>query len=159
MDDLVTWLRVQLDLDQQHAEKDLWCVEHATNGGQWDGSFGYNLPYSVLTADGREIGRLTAMPDGPFPDGAELPHNADLMLVGRMVKWARKRAEQTLREVEAKRRIIWHLAMRASAVREGDLTAIITPETRALASEARWLLRLLAILYADRAGFREEWRP
>lgn len=168
MDDLVTWLRVQLDLDQQHAEKDLWCVERATNGGQWDGSFGYNLPYSVLTADGREIGRLTAMPDGPFPDGAELPHNADLMLVGRMVKSARKRAEQTLREVEAKRRIL-------------DLHAPVPtfhhdqPQCEYCASlchsrsglgcdspDAPYpcdTVRLLALPYADRPGYRDEWRP
>jgi hypothetical protein len=45
MADLVEWLAVQMDLDQAHAEKDLWALERASQG-RWRASYGYNLPYS-----------------------------------------------------------------------------------------------------------------
>lgn len=155
MDDLVAWLRAQLDEREQHARKDLWCVERATNGGDWRIAFGRNLPYSMITADGDEIGRLTAMPDGPVPDGAELPHNADAMLVGRMVKAAKARAEQTLREVEAKRRILdaYEHLLRERKEHPGDLA-----QAGALLQMVA-VIKLLALPCADRAGYREEWRP
>lgn len=62
-------------------------------------------------------------------------------------------------EVEAKRRIVYELGAQASRYRDGDPTTIISPEGRALADQARRYLRLLALPYVDRAGYRAEWRP
>lgn len=60
MTDLLSWLRGALDEQQAHAEKDLWALDRASAGGDWEASYGYNLPYSLIMAGRAEIGRLTA---------------------------------------------------------------------------------------------------
>jgi hypothetical protein len=162
-DDLITWLRTQLDDEEAHARKDIWCAERATNGGHWQARYGYNLPYSELWADG-EIGRLTATRSA-LADGEEDQHAADAMLVVRMVRSAERRARQRLREVDAKRRILdLHEGdHECSTIRRGvDCEGVPYEEI----DNCTWVLdgdcstvRLLALPHAYRPGYREDWRP
>lgn len=62
--------------------------------------------------------------------------------------------ERVLREIDAKRRILAAAAeTRAWAI--GESGAAAGPAVKL----ANWTLRLLAAPYADRPGYREEWRP
>lgn len=101
---LVERLRAALDQAQAHAEKDLWALDRATPG-RWEAHFGYNLPYSLIMVDGVDIGRLTAT-RGALPDGGDDQHAADILLVVRLVRKARERAEAVLRTVAAHRKIL-----------------------------------------------------
>jgi hypothetical protein len=161
--DLVTWLRAQLDTDEAHARKDLWCLDRAT-ATPWRAWHGYNLPYSYLATDDKtEIVRLTTTDgpqyhaDGTLIDGYEDRHSRDTMLVARLVNAARARAERALAEVEAKRRILeLHDIQRDDSEFEGERSLIIWC---ASCNEPGWCptLRLLALPYADREGFQEDW--
>jgi hypothetical protein len=149
-DDLVEWLRLQLDDNETHARKDLWAVEHASNQGDWTAHYGYNLPFSELRAGDELIGRLAAHIEG-LRDGGEDQHRADALLVVRLVRSAKDRAERALREVEAKRRIVDSFAagMEFEPLRRGTEQYAIV----------RMVLKLLALPYSDRPGYREDWRP
>lgn len=148
---LVEWLVEQVDLDEQHAQKDLWCAERATNGGRWRVGYGYNLPYSEIGTDEApgSIGRVTSTTGQPLADGQDDQHQADAGLIGRMASAARPRALRMLREVESKRKVIdWCKRMDPPYGLGG-----------VIAGEARRILRWLAAVYADRPGYREEWAP
>ncbi|MEU4592915.1 DUF6221 family protein [Micromonospora aurantiaca (nom. illeg.)] len=127
MDDLVTWLGQQLDVDEQTATDrgrlagDVWsAVEVAP--GRWE----------VVGAGGR----------GVVAQG--LP------------RWeaehiARHDPAQTLAEVEAKRRLLLQFELRGNVVR-----GTVQPSTGGVWDD---LLRMLALPYADRPGYRNEWQP
>lgn len=103
--DLVSWVRTQLDTDEAHARKDLWALDRATPG-VWTAYYGHNLPYSVIKGEGGvEIARFEAQ-TGPLPDGADDLHAADILLVVRLVRKARERAERALARVQAHREIL-----------------------------------------------------
>jgi hypothetical protein len=103
--DLVQWLTEQIDLDEAHAQKDLWALDRSTPG-RWEAHYGHNLPYSLLKGEGGvEIARFTAG-TVPLPDGADDLHAADILLVVRLVRKARERADRVLRQVAAYRRIL-----------------------------------------------------
>lgn len=105
-DDLMERLREALDLVRSHAEKDLWVLDRATPG-RWGANYGYNLPHSlILDEGGGEIARFVARASGPLPDGADDLHSADVLLVMRLVRKARERAEVALRTVQAHRTIV-----------------------------------------------------
>lgn len=154
MDDLVQWLRAQLDDEAAHAKKDLAVLERASAGGNWEVHYGHNLPSSELHADGQLIGRLTAHRE-VLADGERDQHDADAMLVARMVRKARARAEQALREVEAKRLILdeYEKALDRRRLFRDDVAS-----AGALLQMVA-VVKLLALPYADRPGYREEWRP
>ncbi len=139
VDDLVTWLREQLDLDRRHAEKDLWILDHATDGGSWRAFIGSGVAFSDIKADGSLVVRVET-------EG----HEADAAAIARFVKMGRRRAEQALAEVEAKRARIDLLAGAWAAGGHYDA------EVSRVVSER--LLKLEAQPYASRPGFRDEWR-
>ncbi|MGJ3223773.1 DUF6221 family protein [Micromonospora aurantiaca (nom. illeg.)] len=58
---------------------------------------------------------------------------------------------RVLAEVEAKRRLLRQFELRGNAVR-----ATVQPSTGGVWDD---LLRMLALPYADRPGYREQWRP
>lgn len=179
MDDLLTWLRAELDTDEAHARKDLWCLDRATPT-KWTAYYGYNLPRSrLVTDDGQDVA-IFAGTDGPqyhesglLIDGYEDRHQRDVMLVARLVNAARSRAEWKLADVAVKRRILdLHL-------RDGDGNCKVCCgqaymeeewDQEAQEEHVRWrrndephpcrTVRLLAMPYAGRPGYRQdEWSP
>lgn len=164
--DLVPWLAAQLDLDQAHAEKDLWALDRATSG-HWEAHYGYNLPYSLIMAGEVEIARLTAT-RGPLADGEEDVHAADALVVARLVNKARERAQAVLRTVAAHRAILDRHSPRK--VLRFDGTAAFGAECDyCIEGEDAWtspihapwpcpdVLSLLSI-YDSRDGFDPSWR-
>lgn len=117
-DDLVTWLRAQLDEDER--------VAQAAIPGPW------------------------------VADGDEVLHDGDqVVLSGHSTEHvARHDPVRVLAEMEAKRELI--------AVYEEAAEYYDKIDRRAPAGEAHGLrtaLKHLALPYADREGYREEWRP
>lgn len=112
MDDLVEWLRLQLDEDEQLARA---AAGPSPGGGEW-----------MMSDTGRHPGYT--------PEQAEHIALHD--------------PARVLREVEAKRRLI-------GAHPELDrCTACAAGESGRCPN-----LRLLALPYSDRPGYREEWKP
>lgn len=132
MDELITWLRACLDIDQAHAEKDLALLGEATGRGEWTWRPGSNLPYSEVHADGGVLARIHTP-----------RHQTDTMVIARLVKSGRARATERLAEIEAKRR---RLDWIVSELADDD-----TDET------AQWLAKLEAQPYAGRDGWRAAW--
>lgn len=108
MDDLVTWLRAQLDDDERVAQQ------------------------------------MTAEPGGFYIE-AETP-DVNIMTVGAHVyRWTPKRV---LDEVDAKRRILDRLRDERGFYRDDIASGTAEP-----------VIRMLALPYADRPGYLQEWRP
>src|SRR5690349_16544556 len=127
MDDLVTWLRAQLDEDErvaQAATTSPWTAWHAAMG---------NGQIPVAVADQR-AGEAPVILCESRPDAEHI---------------ARHDPAQVLRDVEAKRRILDWLDQVEHIV---DLVEVYSID----ADDAR---ELLALPYADRPGYRDEWRP
>jgi hypothetical protein len=132
MDDLVTWLREQIDEDEQvarradHADPAPWCTE------------GHERDARVLTYTG-----------GVFHGSS-----GDMRLaVAEHI--ARHDPARVLREVKAKRRILDGIASRLDEDEDDHRWEGADAETDGMAST---VLRLLALPYADRPGYRDEWR-
>jgi hypothetical protein len=136
-DELVAWLREQLDEDER--------VAQGTGVLGWltyrnpDGSMRYTLAASQAE-DGTWI-----------VDGREADTYASAVVV---YDW-----RQVLREVEAKRRIIDAHPIEYSKVSDYTDCANCIDEDSEYDSYPCLTLRLLALPYADRSGYREEWRP
>ncbi|WP_338683897.1 DUF6221 family protein [Streptomyces acidiscabies] len=119
MDDLVAWLRVQLDEDERTAL--------AASPGPWSVNAESD---EVLAVDGVTVAEGFALSGGQLRATTEHIAEHD--------------PARVLREVEALRRIVDRYAW----LREhGDTGG------------TAWVLPLLALPYADRPGYREEWRP
>ncbi|QCX81079.1 hypothetical protein C9F11_37480 [Streptomyces sp. YIM 121038] len=132
MDDLVQWLRAQLDEDER--------IARAARGVEF-------------CKDGRWVTR------GPFEEGLGGIHSeAGEAILGEEenVPFAvadhasRHDPARVLREIGAKR----DLLRVAKAARDYHETF-----TSGFASALEGTLRLFALAYADRPGYREEWRP
>jgi hypothetical protein len=132
MDDLVEWLRAQLDDDEQ--------VARAATGEEWGAVAPTSQPYVIF-------------------DVAAFQANKTLEHVGRLaaVERAEDRAHiarhdpaRVLREIAAKRDLLRF----AEGIRDHHETF-----TSGVAARLEETLRLFALAYADRPGYREEWRP
>lgn len=143
-DDLVTWLRAQIDADEAKAV----AAKRAANregqlpGGDWVAAGGlvggppddprHELGWPLWDCEGSDTLCMN-------PDTAEHVANFD--------------PDRALREVEAKRQIIeMHAAAVAFASRPDS------PASGAALALGD-VVRALALLYSDRPGYREEWRP
>lgn len=129
MEDLVTWLREQLDEDErvaQAAHCESWSVE------PYQPSEPGALPGSTWVVTG--IGDTVAAVNGSY--------RADHL--------ARHDPARVLREVEAKRRIVDSFAagMEAAPLQRGTEGYAIV----------RMVLRLLVLPYSDRPGYKPEWQ-
>ncbi|MFI1562170.1 DUF6221 family protein [Streptomyces sp. NPDC020490] len=63
---------------------------------------------------------------------------------------------RVLREIDAKRAV---LALHTQSIRDDGCQVCDVPGGRRLRPDACTTVRLLAVVYADRPGYRETWRP
>ncbi|MEU3683745.1 DUF6221 family protein [Streptomyces sp. NPDC030592] len=139
MDDLVQWLRAQLDDDERTAR--------AATGEEWD-AIAPSQPYVIF-------------------DVAAHKANKTLETVGRVaaVERAEDRAHiarhdpaRVLREIDAKRQLF--AIHRSEPNPDWDRPGVDGRScTCCITQYPCPTLRLLALPYADRPGYREEWRP
>ncbi|WP_326806045.1 DUF6221 family protein [Streptomyces sp. NBC_01788] len=148
MDGLVQWLRDQLDEDEQ--------VARAAGGG-WR-----ELPKNWVSLRSSGVGQAPA-------------HRVALVLdEGERAHIVRHDPARVLRELDAKRRILALYAtaiegrtalrarMREAIEKDSDeFTRLHRQESELLEMAGRMapVVRLLALPYVDRPGYREEWRP
>lgn len=137
MDDLITWLRAQLDDDERYARVaaargDVWGLEEP----KMDGWGGDELPQAVI-GGGKPLLWLN-------PEYASVD-------VGEHV--ARHDPARVLREVEAKRRVLDEF--------KAATAFSLLPDTPGggYASALAEVVRTLALPFSDRPGYREEWKP
>lgn len=143
MDELIAWLRVQLDDDER--------VAQGSTCGPWMAKRADRSVYAQETSVvmGGHDGGWHIVPCQE--EGGEGIEPGDAQHIAR---WDPARA---LTEVEAKRRILDRYE--DALVRQQD------PEHSQIAADIQvgeyddWVLPLLALPYADRPGYREEWKP
>ncbi len=129
MDELVEWLRAQLDKDERiaRAVKD--------RSAPWDGQWMADGNSAVRTVNGHVL--FYRHDSGPLKPG----------LADHAAEWDPARV---LREIDAKRDLLRF----AEGVHDHHETF-----TTGVASRLEVTLRLFAAAYADRPGYRDEWRP
>jgi hypothetical protein len=138
VDDLAVFLNAQFDEDER--------VASAAPRGPWS----VEVSGSVVAADGGRVvpsvggavdGCVTCWPEGPVVDHVLAYDPA-----------------RVLREIEAKRGVL-----RQYETVRGQVRNPVSAENRRAAriaqGELEDVLRILATVYADRPGYREEWRP
>jgi hypothetical protein len=135
MDDLVTWLRAQLDDDERR------YVGSGTLGWltyrRQDGSIAYTIP-AALAEDGETW----------IAVGAVARDYASAVVV--------HRETEALAEVNAKRRILDRYA--DALARQGDWEESQIAAHVCAEEYEGWIIPALALPYVDRPGYREEWR-
>lgn len=161
---LVEFLTARWAEQEAHALKDLWCLDRATPT-PWRANYGHNLPTSYLATPTEAPERVATFvaTDGRHPpvDGYEDRHERDVMLAARMVSLARARAQHTLADIAAKRKIL--ARAQAAAEREAmkvdhdPLARLEKSLAKVTAPELDRVLRLLATPFADHPDYREEW--
>ena len=153
MDDQVQWLRAQLDEDERIAR------EAGASVGPVLGAMNWRLAESGSDDGGRYWRITTLAPDDTVPT-VELVGSG--MSGGGVHEEALGRhivahdPARVLREIDAKRQV---LAEYEQAARYATTT---WGQSNADQSRARTLgkvMRLLALPYADRPGYKESWRP
>jgi hypothetical protein len=128
VDDLVQWLRDQLDTETQRAT--------AAGGDEWRRQDHPSETIAVYDSKGDAV-----VYDEGWPSEAQAEHIAE------------HDPARVLREIEAKRRLLGlHDRQNHQCVAEDG-------PSQWHAKDPCATLRLLALPYADRPGFREEWRP
>lgn len=152
MDDLAQWLRAQLDEDQRDAEERRGVFP--SPGVEDDGAVWLHI---------RPGGNAAIVwhrdPAAGYDDMAKLRNWAATER-----GWTQ---ERVLREIEAKRQLVklhGRATLRAGGGAQYFATATVcrSCEPDHQFPELSWpcpTLRLLALPYADRPGYREEWRP
>lgn len=159
MDDLIAWLREQIDLDEQKAD--------AASPGPWQLQTGSCSGWSWISAAERSVlgdFEVTCHPDGGQPDGTVSATDGE-----HIVNFDPDRAR---REVEAKRRLVeLHSPANPDAVpREGLpgwpdrpwLYCKTCGSGEPYEYPTDWpcaTLKLLALPFASQPGYRDEWRP
>ncbi|MFI1197717.1 DUF6221 family protein [Micromonospora sp. NPDC020750] len=115
MNDLVTWLRAQLDDEEATARELLYRAQQT----------------SLTLKDPKLLGRY-------IPDWHDWP-DVETM------------CRQRIAELAASGRLLKQFELRGNSVR-----ATVQPSTGGVWDD---LLRMLALPYADRPGYRSEWKP
>ena len=134
--DLVEWLLAQLDEDERIARAAGGRSEQA-----WEADLSGKDPAGLpswpvavrYVTDGRLRGAVANLP-------VTNERSED-----RMVHIAAHDPARVLREIDAKRRTLGRILSHAAVMGQDDVHEDV--------------LRLLALPYADRSGYREEWRP
>lgn len=140
MDDLVQWLNDQLDTDAQRAT--------AAGGVDWLRAEHPGETVVIFDSKGEPV-----VYDEGWPSEAQAAHIAE------------HDPARVLREIDAKREIVRlhtspHSVVDGFCVEEGgQCTHRGETECTICGGDGCATLRLLALPYADRPGYREEWRP
>jgi hypothetical protein len=148
MNDLVTWLSAQLDEDERIAVAAASLCGCHGPAPEWD------------FADDDNGGRI-AIRDNPHPDirqrlTGRWNRSYNDLFIARHI--AHHDPARVLAEVAAKQEVLDHAKEWAATLRHTpDGWTEQTATAYRMAME--WTLRLLAAPYADRPGYREEWRP
>jgi hypothetical protein len=138
VEDLVRWLRAQLDEDERIAR-----AAASVRGPDWwfEGYF-KDMDGQVLAGrvhdGGSSAVRSLAMTTRSDAEGEHA---------------ARHDPARVLREIEAKREILARYEELRAASKEDGLIGDVTEEYQ------DFLLHVLALPYADRPGYQESWRP
>lgn len=135
-DDLVVWLRGQLDVDAHVAASAI----QETGGAQWEPDDG-GCCVVVSVPDSQ---RLTG-DDGPLVAETRHWQNSEYI--------ARHDPAFVLADIAAKRAVLAEVDLVATEHRPGDSDSV------ARCAQMEYVLRLFAAAYADRDGYRDEWRP
>lgn len=161
MDDLVQWLRAQLDEDERTAR--------AATPGPWEWRHEYGEPWQPV-ADGwldYSGEHISAPGDRATLFGPGMTPHADAVHI------ARHDPARVLREIDAKRQVITkytaavermeELASLCERLKAEGESTFMAEMDRATAIHRRdvlhEVLQLHALPYADRPGYRDEWRP
>ncbi|GHA61028.1 hypothetical protein GCM10010330_11080 [Streptomyces tendae] len=147
MDELVQWLREQLDDDEQTAQ--------AASAGPWSTRWNGQDHELVAPARAYPIAEWTYAIATQEPEASAHRAECDTANADHIV---RHDPARVLREIDAKRKTI--------ALCEPPLVDVTGPgdtEKSFVPGEGTpWgldVLKLLALPYADRPGYREAWRP
>lgn len=153
MDDLATWLRAQLDEEERVAREATpspWQAKPATESAYAEQSalvVRTDVPLKAPWSSSW-VSPWVVEPDSEGSEGIN-PADAE-----HIACWNPARV---LAEVDAKRRII---DRHEDALARRDDHDYSSPTAHVQAEEYRdWVLPLLALPYADRPGYQEEWRP
>lgn len=164
MDELIAFLLARLQERQAHAEKDMWALDRATGGGDWMPRYGYNLGESTIGEPGdggRIVAVFIARSGRPLPVGADDQHQKDVFLTARLVRTARKRANQALADVTAQRKLIEYIVDERHLCphpADPDWKVIEAGQEKRLTYPCG-CLRALAAAHADHPDYRQVWRP
>lgn len=131
MDDLVRWLGVQLDEDERIAD-----AARGQGDGRWHHDSSYPNGY-VYDEHNQPV---------VYDESTPSPEEA--------VHIAAHDPARVLREIDAKRKLLTDLL---PDLQQADRS--IEGEWGSSDDLAERMLRLLALPYADREGYREEWAP
>jgi hypothetical protein len=147
MDELVRWLGVQLDEDERTARAATWHDDAGTwtaHQSEYDSPRRSERRWFII--DSMDDGVITDVdPEASQPDG-----------VARHV--AEHDPARVLREIDAKRQIIALHHQLEDAQEMLDFCATCDA-TGKYPEYPCTTLRLLALPYADRPGYKETWRP
>jgi hypothetical protein len=142
VDDLVQWLRAQLDEDERIARE--------AGGAAWE-----ELPVSGWV-------HTSPLPDTEWQPPGYDHHVASAPLPADRVHIVRHDPARVLREVDAKRRLLELHAARERG--DGCVVCDDGNDSCGCLSGPSWgfpcdTVKILAVPYAGRPGYREEWRP
>ena len=144
---LAEWLRAQLNEDERTARAATWCDEAAA----WHAE-----PSPFGARDGGQRWYVEdAMDDGVVTHVD--PVASDDEGVARHI--AAHGPARVLREVDAKRRIVSAYEDAVTAFDNTELGTDLHDLMGGSVNSLRYALQALALPYADRPGFKEEWRP
>jgi hypothetical protein len=129
MDELVKWLREQLDEDERIANA-VGFANIETGEYLWESR------YLILQGDAGGESKVTTELDGELAEHV-----------------ARHDPARVLREIEAKREALAHFERIRQHTRQGGEAYVLAEG--AVSKQ----IQIMATAYADRPGYREEWRP
>ncbi|MGI3199646.1 DUF6221 family protein [Streptomyces sp. GLT-R25] len=145
MDELVQWLREQLDEDERVAREASGWLKPAAHWSldEWSGR---EQPHSLIAQGSPKLpvvgGRFTA---DPIPT-VQAEHIA------------RHDPARVLREIDAKRRVVQAYEDAVTAFNDSGPAFTSHDRLTGSVSSLRGAVELLALPYADRPGYLEDWR-
>jgi hypothetical protein len=132
MDDLVQWLRAQLDEDERIAR----AAQRQHGGGEWAARADAS---GIVAVEGLPVRADEPIPVVLHPDEDETS-----------VHVAEHDPARVLREIDAKRKLLRQYEHLKYDVMPDDMSGVLTLEA---------ILRAHAAVYNARPGYCEEWRP
>jgi hypothetical protein len=139
MDDLVEWLRAQLDEDER--------IARAAGGAAWE-----ELPVSGWV-------HTSPLPDTEWQPPGYDHHVASAPLPVDRAHIVRHDPARVLREIDGKRQILRALENAEVALRNTEPREDPHDLVKGATNGLRTAVRTLALPYADRPGYRDAWRP